>query len=182
MVVLGIWLNFQKTWACENLSKLQESFLLNKEPFLLLLKREEFRKVQWINRKWNVMQNYVFTSFLWTFSYYLLYFADKLQKTNSFAWNCWFFEICQWNTTASMERFKQSRRNFALNFTFYSFTALSKILPYSKTVKTLRSCRYLDKTTLVVYLIFYKLIFFETLILFPESLITLITGAFALKK
>ena len=81
-----------------------------------------------------------------------------------------------------MERFKQSRRNFALNFTSYSFTALSKILPYSKTVKTLRSCRYLDKTTLVVYLIFYKLIFFETLILFPESLITLITGAFALKK
>ena len=81
-----------------------------------------------------------------------------------------------------MERFKQSRRNSALNFTSYSFTALSKILHYSKTVKTLRSCRYLDKTTLVVYLIFYKLIFFETLILFPESLITLITGAFALEK
>ena len=179
MVVLGIWLNFQKTWACENLGKLQESFLLNKESFLLLLKREEFRKVQWINRKWNVMQNYVFTSFLWTFSYYLLYFADKLQKTNSFAWNCWFFEICQWNTTASMERFKQSRRNFALNFTSYSFTALSKILPYSKTI---RSCRYLDKTTLVVHLIFYKLICFENPILFLESFITLTTGTFDFKK
>ena len=42
--------------------------------------------------------------------------------------------------------------------------------------------RNLVKTTLAVYLIFYKLIIFETLIMFLESTIELITGIFDLQK
>ena len=33
------------------------------------------------------MQNYVVIEFLWTFSYWLLYFADNFQKADNFAWN-----------------------------------------------------------------------------------------------
>ena len=38
------------------------------------------------------------------------------------------------------------------------------------------------KTTLAVYLIFYKLIYFESLIIFLEPTIKLITGIFDLQK
>ena len=34
------------------------------QRFLLFFNGEEFRKVQWINRKWNSMQNYVVINFL----------------------------------------------------------------------------------------------------------------------
>ena len=47
--------------------------------------------------------------------------------------------------------------------------------------KTLRKCRYLVKTTFAVYLIFYKLIFFETLVIFIDSTIKLITEIFDLQ-
>ena len=53
---------------------------------------------------------------------------------------------------------------------------------HQKKKKTLRNCQYLVKTTLVVYLIFDKLIFFETLIIFLESKIKSITGIFDLQK
>ena len=33
------------------------------------------------------MQNYVVIKFLWTFPYYLRYFAYNFQKTDNFAWN-----------------------------------------------------------------------------------------------
>ena len=33
------------------------------------------------------MQNNVLITFLWTFPYKLLYFADRFQKTDNFAWN-----------------------------------------------------------------------------------------------
>ena len=46
----------------------------------------------------------------------------------------------------------------------------------------LRNCQYLVKATLVVYLIFYKLIFFETLIIFLEPKIKLIKGIIDLQK
>ena len=72
--------------------------------------------------------------------------------------------------------------NLASHSTSYLSIALSKILSHSKTIKTLRNCRYLVKMTLVVYLIFYKLIFFETLIIFLELTIKLITGIFDLLK
>ena len=72
--------------------------------------------------------------------------------------------------------------NLALHSTSYLSIALSKILSHSKTIKTLRNCRYLVKMTLVVYLIFYKLIFFETLIIFLELTIKLITRIFDLLK
>ena len=51
--------------------------------------------------------------------------------------NCWFFEICWRNTTASMETFtgKQFGHNSALHITSYISSALSEILPYSKTIK-----------------------------------------------
>ena len=58
----------------------------------------------------------------------------------------------------------------------------SKFCPIQKQWKTLRNCRYLVKTTLAIYLIFYKLIFFETLIIFLESAIKLIKGIFDLQK
>ena len=83
------------------------------------------------------MPNYVLTSFLWTFPYQLLYFADKFKKTNNFAWNCQFFEICWWNAAASTEtsREKQLWCNFALHFTSYLSIALSKMLPHLKVIK-----------------------------------------------
>ena len=44
------------------------------------------------------------------------------------------------------------------------------------------NCRYLVKTTLIADLIFYKLKFFESLIIFLEPTIKLITGIFDLQK
>ena len=83
------------------------------------------------------MQNYVLIIFLWTFPYKLLYFADNFKKTDNFCWNCRLFENCWRNTTVSTETFTENslRRNFALHFTSYLSTALSKILPLSKTIK-----------------------------------------------
>ena len=88
------------------------------------------------------------------------------------------------HTTASTETFRENSlpRNFALHFTSYLSIALSKILPHSKTIKNAKNCRYLAKTTLAIYLIFYKLIFFETLIIFLESSIKSITGIFDFQK
>ena len=57
-----------------------------------------------------------------------------------------------------------------------------KFCPIQKWWKTLTNCRYLVKTTLAVYLNFYKLIFFETLIKFVESPIKSITGIFDFQK
>ena len=56
-----------------------------------------------------------------------------------------------------------------------------KFCPIQKQ-KTLRSCWYLVKTNLIVYLIIYKFIFFETLIIFLESTIKLIKGIFDFQK
>ena len=55
---------------------------------------------------------------------------------------------------------------------------LPQISVCSRQYGHLRNCRYLVKATLAVYLTFYKLIFFETLITFLESTIKLITGIF----
>ena len=86
-----------------------------------------------------------------------------------------FFENCRRNTRASTETFTENslQPKFALHFTSYLSIALSKILPNSKNKKkkTLRNCWYFVKTTLAVYLSFYKLTFFETLIIFLESTI-----------
>ena len=46
----------------------------------------------------------------------------------------------------------------------------------------LSNCRYLVKTTFVADLIFYKLIFLETMTIFLEVTIKLITGIFNLQK
>ena len=58
----------------------------------------------------------------------------------------------------------------------------SKFCPIQKQQKTLRNCRYLVKTTLAVNQIIYKRIFFETLVIFLESTIKLITGIFDFQK
>ena len=61
-----------KICVCKKLDKQQESFSPNTNNFLvflLFLNGKEIWKVQWINRKWNVMQNYVVINFLWTFPY-----------------------------------------------------------------------------------------------------------------
>ena len=55
--------------------------------------------------------------------------------------------------------------------------ALSKILPHSKTAKKMSVFG-----ENAVYVTFYKLIFFETLIIFLESAIKLITGIFDFQK
>ena len=52
-----------------------------------------------------------------------------------------------------------------------------KILLRSKTIKNAKKCLFR-----AVYLIFYKLIFFESLIIFLEPAIKLITGIFDLQK
>ena len=55
------------------------------QHFLLFLNQAEFWEVQWINKKCYIMGNYVLIIFLRTFSYQLMYFADKVQKTDNFA-------------------------------------------------------------------------------------------------
>ena len=58
-------------------------------------------------------------------------------------------------------------------------------MPHSKTMKNaknLKTCRYLVKTTIAAYLIFYKLIFFESLIIFLEPTMKLITGTLICKS
>ena len=87
------------------------------------------------------------------------------------------FLICRQNTTASMETFteKELERNFTLHFTSYLSIAFSKILPQSKTIKNSKKLSVFGKTTLVVYVIVYKLIFFKTLIIFLKPAIKLIT-------
>ena len=72
--------------------------------------------------------------------------------------------------------------NSALHITSYSSVALSKNFPIQKQQKTLRNSWHLVKTTLAVYLIFYKLVFFETLIIFRDTTIKLITGIFYFQK
>ena len=68
--VLKIWSKFQKIWVCKKLGQQRESFSPNTgNPVLLFLNGSEFSKVQWINRKWNVMQDYVLIIFFWTFPY-----------------------------------------------------------------------------------------------------------------
>ena len=67
-------------------------------------------------------------------------FCRQFSKNDNFRQNCWYFENCPRNATASMEMFteNQLRRNFSLHFTSYLFIALSKILPHSKTIKNAR--------------------------------------------
>ena len=92
--------------------------------------------MQWINRKLIAMQNCALIVFMWTFLYYLLYFADNFQKTYNFAWNCHYFKICRRNTIDSTKKFteKSSGGNIALHFTSYFSIVLSKILPHLKTI------------------------------------------------
>ena len=68
--ILKIWSKFQKMWVCKQLHKWRESFSPNTDnfwAFFILFNGEEFWKVQWINRKWYVTQNYAIVFFLWTF-------------------------------------------------------------------------------------------------------------------
>ena len=66
---------------------------------------------------------------------------------------------------------------------FQKFCPIQKQQPKNKQNKTKRNtCRYLSKTTFPAYLIFYKFIIFQTLIIFLEPKIKLITGIFDLKK
>ena len=77
---------------------------------------------------------------------------------------------------------KNLGHNSALHITSYSSVALSKNFPIQKQQKTLGNSWHLVKATLAVYLIFYKLVFFETLIIFREATIKLITGIFYFQK
>ena len=60
--------------------------------------------------------------------------------------------------------------------------AFSKILLHSKTIKNTKNLLVLVELTLAICLTFYKLISFETSIIFLEPKIKLITGVFDLLK
>ena len=80
---------------------------------------------------------------------------------------------------------QKSKKNLILHYISLPIYPLpfTKFYPIRKQKKeTLRNCRYLVKTTLVVYLFFHKLLFFETLIIFLESTIKLIIGIFDLQN
>ena len=71
------------------------------------------------------------------------------------------------NTVASTLTFTRKSNSYVINHTLENST------PF-KTTKALTSCWYFMKTILVVYPIFYKLIYFETSIIFREPIIKLI--------
>ena len=108
----------------------------------------------------------------------------QIRKTNSFARNCQFFESCWRNTTSSRGTFAkyQLRRNFSLYFTSYLSIPPSKTLPLSKTVKIAKKFSVFGENESHRISNFYKLIFFETLIIFLECTIKLITRIFAFQK
>ena len=74
------------------------------------------------------------------------------------------------------------KRNFALHFTSYLSIALSKILPYSKTIKSAKKMSVFGKNASRRFSNFCKLVFFEALIIFVEPIIKLITRIFDLQK
>ena len=64
-------------------------------------------------------------------------FHWHFQETGNFRQNCWFFGIWRWNTTVSMENFTEKNlgHNSKLHINSHLSLSLSKILPYSKTIK-----------------------------------------------
>ena len=66
-------------------------------------------------------------------------------------------------------------RNFTLHFTSHLPIALSKIMPHVKTIKTTKKLSIFRKNESRLFDIL-KLVFFETLIIFPEPTIKVITG------
>ena len=132
--------------------------------FFIVFEWAEFWKVQWINRKWYVMQSYVVIIFPWTFQHWQLNFTDKLKKNPTI-----FPEIVGfWKIASEIQRLvrKHSQKInynvilhhisfpiYALHFTKFCFIQKQN---------TLRNCQCLVKT---ICLVFYKLIFFETLII-----------------
>ena len=79
-------IKFQKVWFCKKKIFFTKYWQFFGAFFYLFV--FEFLKVQWINRKWNVMENY----FL-----YFLFFPLHFSKTDKFAWNCWFLTSCTSN-------------------------------------------------------------------------------------
>ena len=97
-------------------------------------------------------------------------FRRQFSKNRQFCLKLSFLEKCRQNTTASTKTFTENslQRNFALiSLPIYPLH-FPKFCLIQKQQKTLRNCRYLVKATLAVNLIFYKLIFFETLIIFLD--------------
>ena len=89
-------------------------------------------RVQWINMKWNAMYNYVLIIFV---SFCIL--RTTFKKPTISGKIVGVFCFCWRNAAASTETFTEKKlgRKCTLHFTFYLSTALSKILPHSKTVK-----------------------------------------------
>ena len=129
--------------------------------FFIVFEWAELRKVQWINSNAVLRRNY----FPVNVSVLTVVFLQQISKNKQFCLKLSIFWRFVANITTSTETFTEKKlgHNSALYITSYLSIALSKILPCSNTIKALRNCRYLVKATLVVYLIFYKLMFFETL-------------------
>ena len=85
-----------------------------------------------------------------------------------------------------LERKRSQKNKFYVILNTFHFQFINCIFqsssPFKNNKKTPRHCRDLVKITLTVYLILYKLIFFETLIIFLEPRIKLITEMFDLQK
>ena len=111
-------------------------------------------------------------------------FRRQISKSDNFKQNCWFFENCRRNTTVSKKTFTEFNYDVVLHYSSLPIYPLylPKFCPIQKQLEILKNCQYLAKTTLGVCLIFYKLIFFETLIVFLESTIKLITRIFDFQK
>ena len=131
MWVLEIWSKFKKIWLCKELDKRRESFLPNTHNFLA------FFIVFEMGRIWKVQ--------------WILFFCE------CFRTSCCISPRNLKNPTIP----GKIRGKFCITFHFLVYIALSKILPHSKTIKNAKKLWVFGKkTTLVVYLIFYKVIFF----------------------
>ena len=92
--------------------------------------------------------------------YLLLYFVNNFKKTDNFRQSCWVFLKLSPKYNSLYGNCVYVIYDYISSYLSF---ALSKVLPHSKTIKTLRNCRHFMKTTLAVYLIFIKLRFFESL-------------------
>ena len=132
-----------KKWFFENLYKRRDWVSPSTDKFLVLVYCFwmlfywmnfiviVFSKLQLINKKWNVMHNYVLIIFC---MYCLCY---KFQKANNFDWNCQFL-VKSWRITiCSTSKFTEIKLGsyWRLYFSFYLSNSLYKILSRSKITK-----------------------------------------------
>ena len=153
---------------------------------LVFLNGVKFSKVQMINRKWNVIYNHIMIIFLWTFTYYRSYFGYKFQKMDNFSQDRCFFKR---KSSAKYSNYNVKTQRKIIRtwlciikqflFTYRNFESFES---FKNNKKTLKNCWCLVKTTLSIYLILSKLVFFETSIIFLELALKSIYRNFLFEK